>query len=66
MANNFSLDYTCESNAKLYAFLANNCNISATDYNISNLANQISAANNLKSGLLSLKKIGCPNDIATA
>lgn len=45
--------YNCEEskNSKLYEFLA-------TNYNISTLANKISAAKNAKMNILSLKKMG--------
>ena len=61
MANNIPLDYTYENsgNSKLYSFLA-------TNYSISNLANNISAENNMKKGLLSLRNMINSNDIANA
>lgn len=46
-------------NSKLYEFLA-------TNYDISSLANKIHAENNLKKGILSLRKMSNANDIATA
>ena len=60
MANNIPLDYTYENsgNSKLYSFLAT--------YSISSLANNISAENNMKKGLLSLRNMINSNDIATA
>lgn len=51
-----SSDY---SNAKLYEFLA-------TSYDISNLANRISADKNAPGNILNLKKRVGNNDIATA
>lgn len=49
----------CSRNSKLYEFLA-------TNYDISSLASKIQAENNLKKGILSLRKMGNSNDIANA
>lgn len=61
MKNINSLVYECESktNSKLYEFLA-------TNYNISNLANKISATKKAPANILNLKKILSNKDIATA